>query len=118
MSKATKQSPIRIAVFPVDARPYITEVANTLPALQAVVKGHIEMFPVSIIGAVGICNEEGALQGMARNFASWEFGTPVCGTFFLCGDCDEAGWFLGLSDQQVSEIEQADCWPESESDDD
>lgn len=59
---------------PEDAVGAVTEVDNTLKALQEVVGGHIEAVTLAT-DLVIICNEEGRLMGLPHNceVCGWEF---------------------------------------------
>lgn len=67
---------------------HVTNISPSLKNLQKTVDGHIEVVTVSKDkGLVMICNEEGKIRGLQRNFV---MGTPpfhdiIVGTVILCG---------------------------------
>ena len=67
---------------------HMTWISNTLENLQRTVEGHIETVTISKDkGLIMICNEEGKLLGLEKNFI---MGTPpfhdvIVGTVILCG---------------------------------
>ena len=71
---------------------HVTNISPSLKNLQKTVDGHIEVVTVlKDKGLVMICNEEGKIRGLQRNFV---MGTPpfhdiIVGTVILCGTDDE-----------------------------
>ena len=67
---------------------HVTNISPSLKNLQKTVDGHIEVVTVlKDKGLVMICNEEGKIRGLQRNFV---MGTPpfhdiIVGTVILCG---------------------------------
>ncbi len=81
----------------------ITEIDNTLEALQEAVGGYIEVVPVpNSPGVVYICNEEGKLRGYAPNVLIP--GDVICGTVLVAGVDGEE--FCSLSDETVEAMRQ------------
>lgn len=79
--------------------PVITQVKNTLEALQQAVGGPIETVTLAR-DAVIICNEEGRLMGLPHNCRL--LGIDFVGTILVVGvDGDE---FSGLSDEGARTI--------------
>lgn len=76
--------------------------ALTLKALQAAVGGYIEM--VMLDGAEGIINEEGKLQGLARN----EVATRLAQEYGAIADDD---WIAGAMVVVGSDDEDGDITP-------
>ena len=64
---------------------HVTNILNTLESLQNHVKGHIETIPLTG-DTVIICNEEGKINNMSRNFL---YGNPLLdvirGPVIVCG---------------------------------
>ena len=65
---------------------HVTNISCTLKNLQKTVEGPIETVPV-YSGAVCICNEEGKLQGLDRNFRMGKipFCDVIVGTAIIVG---------------------------------
>lgn len=79
--------------------PAITQVKNTLEALQQAVDGPIETVTLAR-DAVIICNEEGRLMGLPHNCRF--LGIDFVGTILVVGvDGDE---FSGLSDADAKTV--------------
>lgn len=79
--------------------PVITQVKNTLEALQQAVGGPIETVTLAR-DAVIICNEEGRLMGLPRNCRF--LGIDFVGTILVVGvDGDE---FSGLSEADAKTV--------------
>ena len=112
-----KETYIKIAVFPVDAAPYMTTIESTLDAQQKVVEGLIQPFRTRIKGVTGICNEEAINFNMPFNPCSIWFGQPICGPFFLCREefGSEGIEHASLNDDQARIIELSPAWPGSNS---
>lgn len=62
--------------------PEITDVENTLEALQKEVGGQIESLRFAADATV-LCNEEGKLLGLQPNV--WFLGDVLCGTILIVG---------------------------------
>ena len=58
---------MKVIVKRVNQKPELTEIENTLEAMQRVVGGYIEVVHVRT-GCVMICNEEGRMMGLPYNF--------------------------------------------------
>ena len=97
--RETKQKTIRILVVEPNELPIVREIPNELAAMQRVVDGLIEVFPVGIAGAVGVCNEEGLLRGLPFNRFVPATGGVIVGTFFIAGDGVN---FRSLTPQQIA----------------
>ena len=65
---------------------HMTNISDTLKNLQNTVEGPIETIPVGG-GAVCICNEEGKLRGLQRNFIMGRipFHDVIVGTAIIVG---------------------------------
>lgn len=69
---------------------HVTNISQSLENLQRTVGGHIEIVPIAE-GLVMICNEEGKLKGLERNFkmgGKYIFDTIV-GDVIICGTSGE-----------------------------
>lgn len=74
---------------PDEAVGHVTWISNRLEAMQATVGGHIETAEL-LPGVVMICNEEGKLLGLPKNFQMR--GDVIVGTVIICGvDGEEFG---------------------------
>jgi hypothetical protein len=84
-----KEKNIRVAVFRPGANPTFEEIANNLPAVQAIVGGYIEMIPLSADGLTATLNEEGKLHGLTpnRQVAGPAAQDLIVGTFFVSQRC-------------------------------
>lgn len=65
---------------------HVTHISNTLKNLQRIVEGPIETVPI-IDGVVCICNEEGKLRRLERNFrlGSILYGDVIVGECAIVG---------------------------------
>lgn len=84
--EAQREAQIKIVVVAPGVPAQIVTIDNDLPALQGVVSGLIEVFPVGIEGAIGVCNEEGLLLGLPPCRYVNELRRTITGTFFIAGD--------------------------------
>ena len=80
-------------------RPRVTEIENSLSALQQAVGGYIEMVTLAEDCCI-ICNEEGRLQGLPYNLTFC--GVSFVGTILFVGIAGDE--FVGLSECQVRTI--------------
>ena len=97
MSK--KETQITVLVVPPFGAARVETIENTLAELQAHVGGNIEVFPIGVAGAIGICNEEGILMRLPLGPLVPALGHPVCGTFLVVGDAGAE--FGSLSNAQI-----------------
>ena len=84
MSK--KETNIEIVIVPSAGPLRVETIENTLANLQKQVGGYIEVFPVGVAGAIGICNEEGLLRGLPLGPLVPALGHPICGDFLIVRD--------------------------------
>ena len=77
-------------------RPRVTEIENSLSALQQAVGGYIETVTLAEDYCI-ICNEEGRLQGLPYNLTFGEIS--FVGTILFVGVAEDE--FADLSEQQV-----------------
>lgn len=90
---------MKVVIKKVGEQAQVTEIENTLDALQKFVGGHIEV--VSVGGEIiMICNEEGKLNGLEYNF---KLGNDfiVGNVLFVQAKDDD---FTDLSDSNVESI--------------
>lgn len=90
---------MKVVIKKVGEQAQVTEIENTLDALQKFVEGHIEV--VSVGGEIiMICNEEGKLNGLEYNF---KLGNDfiVGNVLFVQAKDDD---FTDLSDSNVESI--------------
>lgn len=78
--------------------PYVTEIADTLSALQKAVGGYIEVVGNGD-GTLIICNEEGKLLGLEGNRRIHDGMSIIAGTFFVVGEDGEN--FRSLTESEV-----------------
>lgn len=57
---------LKVIICPAEREPHVTNVSDTLEALQKAVGGYIEAVTV-LEGVVVLCNEEGRLMGLPEN---------------------------------------------------
>lgn len=77
---------------------------NELEAMQKIVGGYIEVYPLADDVAI-VCNEEGKMNGMELNRPIYHEGKIVeiiAGTFFIAGDDISIGEFVSLTDEQIA----------------
>jgi hypothetical protein len=95
-----RQEEIRIVVVQPGQPAQVVTVRNELSEMQRIVGGLIEVFPVGIPGAVGVCNEEGLLLGLPWCRFVPAAGAAIAGTFFVAADGSS---FASLSPRQIAE---------------
>lgn len=95
-----REGEIRIVVVPPGEAAQVVTMRNELKEMQAIVGGYIEVFPVGIDGAVGVCNDEGRLMGLPWSRYVLATAAPIAGQFFIAGDGSS---FRSLSPRQVEE---------------
>ena len=95
-----REGEIRVVVVQPGEAAQVVAMRNELKAMQAIVGGWIEVFPVGIDGAVGMCNDEGRLMGLPWSRFVDATAAPIAGAFFIAGDGSS---FRSLSDGQVKE---------------
>ena len=79
-----KEAQIRIVVFAPGQKPEARTIDNTLTAMQSVVGGRIELFPLGENEVLeGICNEEGLNEGLEFNRYIPYLQTIIAGTFYI-----------------------------------
>ena len=96
---------MKILVIEPMKAPRVTEIEDTLEAMQKVVGGYIEaIYPFEEEVAL-ICNEEGKMMGLPMNRAlrdeDEQIYDVICGTFFLCAAPPDEENFCSLSDEQI-----------------
>lgn len=99
--RTPKESYIKIVLFQPDQCPRVVTIENTLSSLQETVGGLIEVFPVGVAGAIGVCNEEFLGLGLPLNRFIRVSGTVICGPFFVVG---EGVHFRSLTDRQIVDV--------------
>lgn len=94
MSERPHGAKIRAIIKRPDERyGHVTNISCTLKNLQNIVGGPIETVSVAG-GAICICNEEGKLRGLARNFqlGNWPYADIIVGDAVIVGaDGEEFG---------------------------
>ena len=104
-----KQQPvIKVLKVEPDKAPELIEMKNELEAMQSIVGGYIEVFPLAD-GVTIVCNEEGKICGMEPNRPIYHDGKIfeiICGTFFIAGDDLSTGEFVSLTDEQIAQYEK------------
>lgn len=82
---------IKVLVKRAGFKPHFAVIKNELAYFQALVQGHIEIFPLSM-GCLLICNEEGKLNGLPH--CCTIYGEEIVGNIVVCGqDGEEFGDF-------------------------
>jgi hypothetical protein len=100
-----KQPVIKVLKVEPDKAPELIEMKNELEAMQAIVGGYIEVFPLADDAAI-VCNEEGKMNGMELNrpiYHNGEIVEIIAGTFFIAGDDYKSGEFVSLKDEQIAQ---------------
>jgi hypothetical protein len=88
---------LRVIIKNVGQDAYITEIDDSLKAMQAIVGGHIEVVPVGS-GMTMVCNEEGKIFGLHPNFAT-DSDVIVGNVFFARLDAESDGEFKNITQQ-------------------
>ena len=96
-----KEKQIDVVVFWPGQSAKLVKLDNTLDAMQKLVGGLIEVFPVGVQGAIGVCNEEFLDLGLPPNRYVRAAGTVIAGAFFIVGDGVNMG---SLSPRQIVEV--------------
>ncbi len=96
--------------------PKTQEISDNLKEMQSIVGGCIQaIYPFP--GIALVCNEEGMLLGLSPNRGlrddSGALYDIVCGTFFLCGAPADEEHFVGLTPEQVQQLEERFHDPEA-----
>lgn len=100
-----KEPVIKVLKVEPDDVPHVIELPNELEAMQALVGGYIEVFPLAD-GVAIVCNEEGKMNGMKLNRPIYHEGVMVeviAGTFFIAGDDISIGEFVSLTNEQIAQ---------------
>ena len=100
-----KEPVIKVLKVEPDKAPELIEMKNELEAMQAIVGGYIEVFPLAQDGVAIVCNEEGKMNGMPLNrpiYHNGEMVEIIAGTFFIAGDDISIGEFVSLTDEQIA----------------
>lgn len=108
---------IRVVMVKPGEHAEVTEITNSLQAMQDAVGGYIEPVRFSSCNPrlVLICNEEGKFNGAEPNRALYDDAECqlldiIYGTFFVCRDCGED--FGSLTDEQAKEMEEKFRYPQ------
>lgn len=100
-----KEPVIKVLKVEPDKAPELIEMKNELDAMQAIVGGYIEVYPLADDVAI-VCNEEGKMNGLELNRPIYHNGQIVeiiAGTFFIAGDDISIGEFVSLTDAQIAQ---------------
>lgn len=100
-----KEAVIKVLKVEPDKAPELIEMPNELEAMQAIVGGYIEVFPLADDVAI-VCNEEGKINGMPLNrpiYHNGEMVEIIAGTFFIAGDDISIGEFVSLTEEQIAQ---------------
>jgi len=85
----------------------LKEIEGSLEEIQEIIGGDIEIVPMTQ-GLLCICNEEGNMKGLEKNFfhdySGWIFGTVI----FVSDGGEE---FRSLTDSQITFIKEYVCSP-------
>jgi hypothetical protein len=95
----TKDNKIRVLVVEPGKAPYAQQIENDYRAMQKLVDGSIEFFPLPELGCHLYCNDKGKLNGLPGN-RRLDNKDIICGTFFICAD-DGHGNDISLNDKQL-----------------
>lgn len=103
-----KEPVIKVLKVEPDKAPELIEMKNELEAMQAIVGGYIEVYPLADNVAI-VCNEEGKMNGMELNrpiYHNGEIVEIITGTFFIAGEDISIGEFVSLTDEQIALYEK------------
>ena len=87
---------IRVVMCPADRPPYITNITNSLSAMQSAVGGYIET--VTVDKYVLVCNEEGRIRGLPKNPSAPHYYGDL---FIVSHEGDE---FTGLEPEDARDM--------------
>ena len=99
-----QEAVIKVLKVEPDKAPELIEMPNELEAMQAIVGGYIEVYPLANNVAI-VCNEEGKINGLELNrpiFHNGRIVEIIAGTFFIAGDDISIGEFVSLTDEQIA----------------
>lgn len=99
-----KEPVIKVLKVEPDKAPELIEMKNELEAMQAIVGGYIEIYPLAE-GVAIVCNEEGKINGLELNrpiFHNGQIVEIIAGTFFIAGDDISIGEFVSLTEEQIA----------------
>jgi len=106
-----KEETIKVLYFPVGAAPKILKTSNELSAMQSLVNGYIEIFPLDSLepdlnlNALAVLNEEGKITpGIMPNrgiYYQGELFDMFYGNFFICGSDDDGNFTSITPDQEA-----------------
>ena len=103
-----KEAVIKVLKVAPDKAPELIEMKNELEAMQAIVGGYIEVYPLADNVAI-VCNEEGKINGLELNRPIYRHGKIIeiiAGTFFIAGDDISIGEFVSLTDEQIAQYSE------------
>lgn len=103
-----KEPVIKVLKVEPDKAPELIEMPNELEAMQKIVGGYIEVFPLADDVAI-VCNEEGKMNGLELNrpiYRNGEMIEIIAGTFFIAGDDISIGEFVSLTDEQIAKYDK------------
>ena len=90
---------LKVIICPAEREPYVTNVSDTLEALQKAVGGYIGAVTVRK-DVVMLCNEEGLLMKLPKNRSFFLSG--ICGDCLICGVDGEE--FASLSEPECGKL--------------
>jgi hypothetical protein len=93
---------LQVLIVPVDAKPYLKEIPNTLDELQKIVGGRIEFIGTKE-GYNMFCNEEGKLMELEPNIYIHGKLDFIAGQFFVCKD-DGVGDMTSISKTEAEQF--------------
>ena len=103
-----KEPVIKVLKVEPDKTPELIEMPNELEAMQSIIGGYIEVYPLAENVAI-VCNEEGKMTGMQLNrpiFHNGKIVEIIAGTFFIAGDDISIGEFVSLTEEQIAQYTQ------------
>lgn len=87
---------MKVVVKEVGKEPYVKEIPAGIGAMQEIVEGHMETFPMGL-NVLCVCNEEGKLKDLPPNFLCR--GDVIVGNVFFVNAGREN--FTSLSQKQI-----------------
>lgn len=94
---SVKEKSIKVLVVEPHMPPYEAIIPNELESLQSMVRGYIEVVPLSNSACI-ICNENGKLEGLEPNRRL--YGDVLVGRFIIVGD-DGGEHFVSISREDI-----------------
>jgi hypothetical protein len=96
-------------VFSPDGAPQLQTIENRLDALEALLGGHITVFPTGVEGTIGVSSAEGASPSPTLDCALGATGTIAPSTFIVAGDAGDGVSLQSISPLQLEQVLERFC---------